>query len=105
MTDLQFAVVIWVAVAVLGVYLLRQERARIAPYIPHFVAGWKWSSGKRLPIIASVMGGAEAIVTSGIPLPGSDRIPAPARLAVIGSIVALSFYLRWRTGKEKNDGG
>jgi hypothetical protein len=77
----------------------------ISERIPHFVAAWHWSRGRRLAILAAIFSAGEAVVTSGVPLPGSDRIPAWLRLVIIGQIVGAAFYLRWRASKEARDGG
>lgn len=72
----------------------------IAAHVPHFVAFWRWSKGKRLAALAALFSAGEAVVMSGIPLPFSDRISPVARVGLIFGIVGVAFYLRWRANRE-----
>lgn len=102
--DLLFPLSVWVVVALLTCLCLWFARDRIAEHVPHFAAAWSWSRGKRLAVLAGLFSAGEAVVMSGIPLPGSEKIPPLARLAVIGAIVGLAFYLRWRANRENKRG-
>lgn len=69
-------------------------------HIPHFVAFWEWSRGKRLAVLAGIFAAAEFVVTSGYRLPYSDEIPQGARLTIIALIIVLRVYLGWRAQRE-----
>jgi hypothetical protein len=98
--DLLFPLSLWLIVAVLTCTCVWLGRHRIGEHIPHFAAAWSWSRGKRLAVLAGIFSAGEAVVMSGIPLPGSEKIPVLARLALIGAIVGIAFYLRWRANRE-----
>jgi hypothetical protein len=76
----------------------------VGPQIPHFVAIWRWSKGKRLAALAALATVAEVYVTNGGWLPLSDDIPKRLRVLLIGAVVGLAFYLRWRANRENRNG-
>lgn len=66
---------------------------KLAPvWTPKRKAAW-------LVILAGFFTGAEALVASGIELPGSAAIPGWLRGVGIVGITAGAFYLRWRASK------
>jgi hypothetical protein len=99
-TDYAFAAAVWLLVVALLLGLLWKERSRVSSHMPHFSAAWRWTHGKRLAILAGIFSAGEAVVMSGIELPGAKDIPVLWRLLGIAVIVGMAFYLRWRANRE-----
>ena len=76
----------------------------IASHVPHFATAWRWTRGKRLAMLAGFFAAMEFIVTCGVKLPYSDDIPQPLRLAGIGLIIFLRYYLGWRADRDGRRG-
>ena len=73
----------------------------MSSHIPHFVAFWRWTKGKRLIVLAGFFTAMEFIVTSGLFKPPlADDIPQWLRALVIAAIIFLRVYLGWRAEKE-----
>jgi hypothetical protein len=64
-------------------------------------AAWAWAIKNKTLILAAILTGGEAIVTMGLPLPGSDFIPPPLRGAAIGLLMAMALYFRTKAQQPK----
>ncbi len=65
---------------------------------------WAWARKNKTMLAAAVLTGGEAAVNLGLPLPGSDLIPAPLRGLAILTLGAFAFYFRWKAQREQDRG-
>jgi hypothetical protein len=65
---------------------------------------WRWVRRSKTLIAACVLTGGEAAVAAGVPLPGVDLIPVPARGLAIAVLGGFALYFRIKAGQEKASG-